>query len=196
MFLARNSRLPEVTPVLAAADKNKDTDDDVFGNAVGDLYFMDEDQAAAKLATSEPARLKTSAMANLYLGRVHFDDGRYALALRTLNVSAQLDKTDTSPHVIMAQVHRKQSRWAAALKAAQHAISLDEKYSEGHYQRACALARLGRIKEAMASLEKAVELDAFQAEYAAKEEDLKPLASLPAFQKLLPKPEEPEPEKP
>ncbi len=196
MFLARHERSSDVTPVLAAADKNKDTDDDVFGNAVGDLYFMDENQAAAKLATSAPARLKTSAMANLYLGRVHFDDGKYALALNTLNVAAQLDKTDTSPHVIMAQVHRKQSRWAAALKAAQHAISLDEKYSEGHYQRACALARMGRIKEAMASLEKAVELDAFQAEYAAKEEDLKPLAALPAFKKLLPKPEEPEPEKP
>jgi Flp pilus assembly protein TadD len=83
------------------------------------------------------------------------------------------------------------SNWNAALKSAQQAISMDAEYSEAHYQRACALARLGRTKEAMAALEKAVELDPDQSEYIADEKDLKPLASLPAFKKLLPQPEKP-----
>jgi hypothetical protein len=43
----------------------------------------------------------------------------------------------------------------------------------------------------MAALEKAVELDAFQVEYMTDEEDLKPLASMPAFKKLLPEPAKP-----
>ncbi len=40
----------------------------------------------------------------------------------------------------------------------------------------------------MASLEKAVELDPDQVDYMVDEEDLKPLASLPAFKKLIPEP--------
>ena len=133
-------------------------------------------------------RLKTSAMGNLALGRIHFDDKKYAEALNLLNFSAQLDKTNTAPHVIISQVHRKQSRWNAALKAAQHAISLNAEDSEGHYQLACTLARMRRLKEAISALEKSIELDRDQVEYAAVEEDLKPLASLPAFKKLLPEP--------
>ncbi|HEV2834633.1 MAG TPA: tetratricopeptide repeat protein, partial [Pyrinomonadaceae bacterium] len=68
-----------------------------------------------------------------------------------------------------------------------------DEYSEAHYQRACALARLGRVNEAMTALTKAVELDPDQTSYIAKEEDLKPLASLPAFKELLPEPEKPQP---
>lgn len=191
VFLAQHDQLSEVRPVLIAADKNKDTDLDVLGEAAKNLYFDSESSAAENLITSEPARLKTSMRANFYRGRILFDQGKYAAALNALNISAQLDKTSPSPHLIIAQVHRKQSRWNAALKAAQHAIGLDEEDSEGHYQKACALARLGRLKEAMTSLEKAVELDPDQSRYAAEEADLKPLASLPAFKKLLPEPQKP-----
>lgn len=88
----------------------------------------------------------------------------------------------------MSRLHRKQSRLAAALKAADRAIVLDEKDGEAHYERACALVRLGRIKEAMAALEKA-EFYPSQADWIVDEKDLKPLAKLPAFKKLLPEPE-------
>ena len=163
VFLAKRGRLAEVKPVLIASDKNTTSDDDVFGNAFRYLYYETQPQPAKALAASEPARLKTNAQANLYLGTMHFEDGKYALALNFLNASAQLDKKSSEPYVMMAQVHRKQRRWSAALNAAQHAISLGQNDSEAHYERACALARLGRIKDAMSSLEKAVELDSMQA---------------------------------
>ncbi len=118
--------------------------------------------------------------------------GRYAEAERLLNVAAQIDKKSTSPYIAMALLYRKQSRWAAALKAADVAVALPVKDSEAHYQRACALARLRRLKEAMAALTKSVELDEDQVYFIGEEEDLKPLASLPEFKKLLP-PEKPEP---
>lgn len=51
-------------------------------------------------------------------------------------------------------------------------------------------SRLGRIKEAMTALEKAIELDPDQAQWIANEPDLKPLAHLPAFKKLVPPPEQ------
>ena len=103
----------------------------------------------------------------------------------------QLDKEWDEPYLVMAFLHRRQSHFAAALKAADQAIKLDDEDSDGYFERACALARLGRIKEAMSSLEKSIELFPDRAEWMATEKDLKPLANLPAFKKLLPPPEKP-----
>ena len=191
-FLAITDRMLEVKRVLVAFDQHKDTDEDLLASAIRELYYSSEPERAAMLASSEPARVKSSSEANLLLGRIYNDAGRYPLALNHLNVSAQLDKESTEPYVLMAIVQRKQSRWSAALKAADQAIKLDEEDSEAHYQRACALARLGRLKEAISALEKSVELDPDQSEYIEDETDLKALSSLPAFKKLLPPP----PEKP
>lgn len=188
IFLATHGKLAEVGPILIAADKNKDVEEDLFGIVISDLYVTDEPRIAQEFAASEPARLKASAVGNLILGRIHLDDKKYAEALNLLNVSAQLDKSNTGPHVLISQVLRKQSRLSAALKAAEHALTLDPDDSEAYYQRACVLARMGRTKEAMTALEKSVELDPDQASYLAEEADLKPLASLPAFKKLLPEP--------
>jgi tetratricopeptide (TPR) repeat protein len=93
--------------------------------------------------------------------------------------------------VSLAALYRKQSRWPAALKAANTAITLNAEDSEAYYQKACVLARLGRIKEAMAALTKSVELDDSQVYYLKDVEDLKPLAGLPEFKKLLPPDETP-----
>lgn len=190
LFLIMNERLGDVKPLLVAFDQHKDTDVDLLTSAIRELFFSSEPEHAVKLAASEPARVKVSSNANVLLGRIHMDAGRYAVALNHLNLAAQLDKTSSEPYVVMAMLHRKQSRWGAALKAADQAISLDREYSEGHYQRACALARLGRVKDAMSALEKAVELDPDQSEYIADEADLKAISSLPAFKKLLPPPPE------
>ena len=192
-FLTINDRVGEVKPLLVAYDQHKDTDEDVFESVIRQLYFAAEREAALKLATSEPARVKASYVANLYLGRIHLDAERYAVALNYLNLSAQLDKESSAPYVIMSTVYREQSRFSLALKASDQAIKLDPEDSEAYFERACALARLGRLKEAMTALEKSVELDVDQLDYIADEADLKPLSSLPAFKKLLapPPPEKP-----
>jgi Flp pilus assembly protein TadD len=192
IFLVLNDRFADVGQVFAAYDQHNDTDDDLMVEVIRQLYFESENARAVKLADSEPARVKVSSQANYLLGKIHLEEGRYAVALNHLNLSAQLDKTSASPYVVMASVHRKQSRWSAALKAADQAIKLDEEDCEAYYERACALARLGRLREAMAALEKSVDLDPDHLEWVADEADLKPLSSLPAFKKLLaPSPEKP-----
>ena len=192
LFLSLNERVADVKPVLVSYDEHKDTDENVFESALHELYFSDEAGAAEKLASSEPLRVKDSSGANLLVGRIHLDAGRYAVAFKYFNVAAQLDKKAPGPYVMMASLHRKQSRFAAALKAADQAVNLDREDSEAHYQRACALARLGRLKDAMSALEKSIELDEDQLRYIADEADLKPLSALPAFKKLLaPPPEKP-----
>jgi tetratricopeptide (TPR) repeat protein len=192
VFLSLNDRVADVKPVLVSYDEHKDTDENVFESALQELYFSEEPAAAEKLAASEPARVKGSSGANLLIGRVHMDAGRYAVAFNYFNVAAQLDKKAPGPYVMLASLHRKQSRFAAALKAADQAVNLDREDSEAHYQRACALARLGRLKDAMSALEKSIELDEKQVVYIADEADLKPLSVLPAFKKLLaPPPEKP-----
>jgi tetratricopeptide (TPR) repeat protein len=164
-----------------------------MAEVIRQLYNDSEGARAIKLADTEPARVKGSAEANFFLGKIHLDEGRYAVALNHLNLSAQLYKTSSSPYVAMATLYRKQSRWSAALKAADQAIKFDEEDCEAYYERACALARLGRLREAMAALEKSVDLDPDHLEWIPDEADLKPLSSLPAFKKLL---ESPPPEKP
>jgi len=191
-FLVLQDRISEVGPLLRATEKQVDDDVDVFGAALENLLGLDENlKSASKLAASEPSRMKTSARANFALGQIYLDNGQYGLALQLLNKAAQLDKATSAPHVAIAAVYLRQSRWTAALNAAQHAIALDNNNGEAHYQRACALARLRRIKEAMAALEKAIELDDTLVLSIEDDDDLKPLASLPAFKKLLPDPDKP-----
>ncbi|HEX7772377.1 MAG TPA: transglutaminase domain-containing protein, partial [Pyrinomonadaceae bacterium] len=189
-FLIVQDRIGEVRSLLLAAEKASDNDGDIFGSAMENLTFVDDPTYGEKFAASEPLRMKTSAKGNLALGEIYLDNGRYARALQFLSKAAQLDKKSASPHILMAVVHRKQLRWTAALNAAQHAIALEPDSAQAHYQSACALARLRRVKEAMAALEKAIELDGLTALWIINENDLKPLASLPAFKQLLPKPEE------
>jgi transglutaminase-like putative cysteine protease/tetratricopeptide (TPR) repeat protein len=189
----KTNRLAEVRPLLVASDKQIAADDDLFGELVQQLVFIDELKRAEQLAANEPARMKTSMRANLDLGHGMVGEARYVEAERLFNTAAQIDPKSTSPHIALAGLYRKQSRWQAALKAADHAIALDPKESEAYYQRACALARMRKLKEAMTALTKSIELDEEQTMYIGEEEDLKPLASLPEFKKLLPPPEKPQP---
>jgi Flp pilus assembly protein TadD len=190
-FLVKQDRLGEAGPVLLAAEKNLGEDEDVFGSVMVDLADLDGTTYASKFAASQPERMKTNSDANLALGRMYAYAGKYALALPFLQTAMKLDKDWNEPYLVLAFMNRRQSRFVAALKAADKAIEIDEKDSDGYYERACALARLGRIKEAMSSLEKAVELMPERVGWMAGEKDLKPLANLPEFKKLLPPPEKP-----
>lgn len=188
-FLVVNDRIAETKPLLLTAEKYKAADEDVFGSAIVDLHIYEDAKNVEKFAASEPLRMKTSYLANYNLGQVHFDNKRYADALRLFEIAAQLDQKSPDPYVEMAMVYRRQSRWTAAVKAAQRAIDLNREDSEAHYQLACALARLGRTKEALAALTKSVELDPDQVDYIVDEADLKGLSSLPAFKKLISEPQ-------
>jgi len=149
------------------------------------LTDLDDSTYAEKFAASEPLRMKSSFDANLALGRMYSETKRYPAALRFLQAAAQLDKKSSEPHTHIAYVHRLQNHYTAALRAAQQAVALDEDDGEAYYQLACVLARLGRTKEAMTTLEKALELSPDDVLSIADDPDLKPLAHLPAFKKLL-----------
>jgi tetratricopeptide (TPR) repeat protein len=172
--------------VLLAAEKNKDDDTDVFGVAMQQLTDDTDSELLDPFVASEPLRMKTSAQANVAMGRLYSEEERYPDALRHLQIAAQLDKEWSTPHTNMAYTYRQQHRWIPALKAARKAIAIDDTDGDAYYELACALANLRRIKEAMTALEKAIELDPTLAQWIADEPDLKPLAHLPAFKKLLP----------
>jgi Flp pilus assembly protein TadD len=186
--LALHDQIADVRSVLVAGEKYKAEDEDLFGQAMYRLYLSEATEAGEKLAGGEPLRMKTSYEANLSLGRMYVYDGRHADSLPFLNTSLQLEPKAAEPHVFLAMVYRKQSRWTAALKAAERAIDLDSEYSEAYYQLACVLSRLGRKKEALTALTKSVELDPDQVEYMVEENDLKALAKMPGFKKLIPEP--------
>jgi Flp pilus assembly protein TadD len=186
--LALHDQIDAIRSVLVAGEKHKTEGEDLFGRAMYHLYLSEATEAGEKLARSEPLRMRTSYEANVSLGRMHVYYGRATASLPFLNTSLQLDPKAAEPHVLLAMVYRKQSRWTAALKAAQRAIDLDNEYSEAYYQLACALTRLGRTKEALSALTKSVELDSDQVEFMVEETDLKALAKMPGFKKLIPEP--------
>ena len=187
-----HDRIAEAKPLLVTGEKYQESSD-LFGMVFRDLMRSDETESLEKFAASEPSRMKTSRLANHSLGISYMNDKRYVEAERLFNAAAQIDKKTADAHVSLALLYRKQSRWLPALKAANQAISINAEESEAYYEKACALARLGRIKEAMAALTKSIELDDLQIYYIGEEEDLKPLASLPEFKKLLPVKENPQP---
>ncbi|HXQ72572.1 MAG TPA: transglutaminase domain-containing protein, partial [Pyrinomonadaceae bacterium] len=191
-LFVQHERIGEVRALLETGEKYQE-DNNLFGMIFQELMHDEEAEALAKLAASEPSRMKTSMIANHSLGIAYFIQKRYIEAERWFNAAALIDKKATDPHISLSTLYRKQARWLPALKAANQAISLDAENSEAYYEKACALARLGRIKEAMAALTKSVELDDLQSLFIEEEEDLKPLASLADFKKLLPVPEKPQP---
>src|SRR6185503_4804645 len=123
-FLVYRDRMAEAEPVLVAADKNTAKDADVFGEVISNLTSLDEPDYAVKFAASEPERMKTSITANYELGRMHSDNGPYALAHKFLQAAIQLDKEWDEPYISLALLYRRQSRFALALKAADQAIQL------------------------------------------------------------------------
>jgi Flp pilus assembly protein TadD len=187
-LLVLHDRVAEVRPLLLTGEKHQE-EGDLFALIFQDLTNSEAVQALAKFAASEPTRMKTNMRANYSLGIAYMNEDRFVEAERLLQTAAQLDKKSSDPHVSLAVLYRKQSRWPAALKAANYAITLNGEDSEAYYQKACILARLGRIKEAMTALTKSVELNDAQVYYIEDEEDLKPLAALPEFKKLIPAPE-------
>jgi tetratricopeptide (TPR) repeat protein len=129
--------------------------------------------------------------ANLNLARMRIDNDRPREALPLLKKAAALDVKSSDPYDWMAEAYRKLREWPAALNAADTAIRLDNEDADGYYHRACALARLGRRADALTALKRAIELDDGYEDLLQDEEDLKSLATLPEFKKLLPKSEPP-----
>ena len=180
-------RFSEAAAVLDEAAKRTGTKDDLVAMLLLKFWLGDQDDAPEGFAASQPQRMAQSAPANLNLARIRVDNGRPREALPLLRKAAVLDRKSSDPYDVMAEVQRKLSNWTAALTAADTAIRLSGKDGDAHFHRACALARLGRRTAALASLKRAIELDEDISYVLEEEEDLKPLAAMPEFKKLLPK---------
>lgn len=184
-FLVHQNRFREAAAFLDTGDKYKGPDEDLFDSIIQNLYFAKDYDRLKSFSASQPARMRKSMTGNLYLGWMFFEKGRYLRALRLFRLAAQLNQKSTAPLIAMAEGYRKISHWKYALRVADQAIAIDAEDAEAHYNRGCALARLGQRNTAMAALTRSIELDSDYADLLEEEEDLKPLAALPAFKKLL-----------
>lgn len=184
-FLAVRKRFAEAESVIGEAEKKAGPGDDLFGDLMLQVFFDDDKTIPEELARSQPQRMAKSAVANVYLGYAHLENGKNLQAIPLFRKAAALKSDWSEPYGALARGYRALQNWTAALTAADTAIKIDPEYSDGYFSRACALARLGRINEALKSLAKAVELDPDLAEQIGEEADLKVLASRPEFKKLL-----------
>ncbi len=190
-FLVHQNRLREAAAFLDTGEKYKGPDEDLFDSIIQNLYFTKDYDCLKSFSASQPARMRKSMTGNLYMGWMFFEKGRYLQALRLFRLAAQLNQKSTAPLIAMAEGYRKISHWKYALRVADQAIGIDPEDAHAHYQRACALARLGQRNTAMAALTRSIELDSDFADLLEEEDDLKSLATLPAFRKLMPEAEKP-----
>ena len=85
-LLAVNDRIDDARPVLVAGEKYKAEDEDLFGSGDGKSSIVSDETLGGRkvCCAANHQRMKTSYQANLSLGRIYFNDGRYADALRLL----------------------------------------------------------------------------------------------------------------
>jgi tetratricopeptide (TPR) repeat protein len=186
-FYARQKRFAEAGSTLDEAVKRATDKDDLLAELIGRSIIYDNPDVAEGLAASQPERMAHSAAANLSLARIRIDHNHPREALPLLRKAAALDAKSSDAHDLMAEAFRKLHEWTAALNSADTAVALSKDDADAYYNRACALARLGRRTEAISALKRALELDDERADTLSEEEDLKSLALLPEFKKLLPK---------
>jgi tetratricopeptide (TPR) repeat protein len=144
-------------------------------------------ERAEALAAAAPERLIINFRANINLASVRISADRAREALPLLKRAAELDPKSSEPHTLMNTAYCKLHNWLAALKEADAAIALEAENADAYYGRACALAQLRRSVEAIAALKKALELDpdSYSPDELESESNLKPLATLPGFKKLV-----------
>jgi transglutaminase-like putative cysteine protease/Tfp pilus assembly protein PilF len=183
--LAIERHYSEAVVVLDEGDKRGAKDSEMFARLLADLDDSDHGDVAEELAAAEPTRMARSTQANLNLAYIRIGSDRPREALPLLKKAIELDPKSLDAYNEMALVYRNLKDWRGELAAADSAVKIDEEDSDAHYNRACALARLGRLNESLTALKRSLDLDKVGRLDPATEEDLKPLARLPGFKKLL-----------
>ncbi len=196
-FYFNHAQHDKVRAVLAEAFTVSQDADEVFkalGNQV--TLFDDHDDPIKErchnlemLLTSFTKELAASQEGLRLLARTQEWQENYDAAISSERRALRLTP-DPYDHVRIAFLQRKARRFLLSLAAADQAVKLNAEYAGAYYERGCNLARLKRPKEAIKALQKAVEFNPGYQEMLEAEADLKPLASLPEFRALLPKPKE------
>lgn len=187
-FLVKQKRYKDALAVVDQTRGRGTSKDDIFANLFFAMYGEPGDlELADGLAAESSGRLSESFGANVNLATVRIYRARAREALPLLKRAIALDSKNARPHTLTAEAYRKLHSCAAALKSADAAIVIAPKDADAHFHRACALAQLRRPTEAVAALKKSVELDdeLYSADELEEEPDLKPLARVPAFKKLV-----------
>ncbi|HEX5731662.1 MAG TPA: transglutaminase domain-containing protein [Blastocatellia bacterium] len=185
-YLALLDRHLEALAKIEEGAKQGGSADEMFAELIERFYFSEGKEAVAdRLAAAQPERMAKNVRANTSLAGIRLKTDRAREALPLLKKAISIDPNYIAAHNLMASAYRKLREWQSALAAADAACKIDQEDSEAHYHRACALARLGRKKEAIAALKRSIELSEFMEEDLSAEEDLKPLANLAEFKKLV-----------
>jgi tetratricopeptide (TPR) repeat protein len=189
-LLAVQKRYEEACSAIDEGAKHGQTADVLFADLFQNLYDNDRETVVEGLAAAKPERLNRNVDALITLAEIRVDGGKAGDALPLLKRAVQLAPRHGGAHDAMALAYRTLANWQAALVEADAAIKINAEDGTAHFHRACALAQLGRKTQAIAALKRAIEIDSEVADLLEDTDDLKPLAQMPEFKKLIaPKPE-------
>ncbi len=182
-YLVILKRYDEAMKLIDEGAKHADADEDLFADLFNSL--QEHLEAAEGLALSQPQRMAKNAMANVRLAYLLIGEKRAKDALPMVKKAIEIDAKNVEARIALSDAYQRLKNWTAMLTATDEALKIDAKRADAHYNRACALARLGRKAEAIRALQKAIEFDDEYLYDIADDEDLKSLAQMPVFKKLL-----------
>ncbi len=184
-LLAVQKRYDDACAAIDEGAKHGKTADELFASLFHNLYDNDRETVAEELGAARPERLNRNADALITLAQIRIDKGSARESLPLLKSAVGLAPKNGEALDTMAEAYRKLANWQSALAQADAAIKINAEDATAHYHRACALARLGRKTAALAALKRAIEIDSEMVDTVEDEEDLKPLAQMPEFKKLV-----------
>jgi tetratricopeptide (TPR) repeat protein len=188
-FYLNNNRLVQAKENLSKTLKTTKDTDTSLTRLLNKLYFIEKDpawyQRAEELLLTFPKEVSNNKEAIKFLARVQNEQGKYLVAMRTMQ-KALVIKPESTDYSLIAYLSRSSKKYQEALVASDKAIKLDNTNTDAHFEKACALVQLGKKQEAVESIKKLIEFGS-ELEELLEEEELKPLADLPAVKSLLTK---------
>lgn len=114
-------------------------------------------------------------------------EGKLEEAKRLYREVVKIDKDNVQAFNNLGVIHMSQKKYAWAIKRFNDAINVKQDYPDAHYNLACLYAQKNDAVRSLSYLKKAIRYNPEVRHWAKNDGDLKELADLPEFKKLLEK---------
>ena len=183
--LAQKTSAPPVAPAAVNAVSTKPQ---VVKETTADKKNkpgLNRETASSSTTKVKPEIAEAKAIFAQALDRQH--EGKLEEAKRLYREVVKIDKDNVQAFNNLGVIHMSQKKYKWAIKRFNDAINVKHDYPDAHYNLACLYAQQNDASRSLFYLKNAIEFNPEVRKWAKNDGDLKALANLPEFKKLLEK---------